>query len=475
MIPFLGFLPDVEQTTSGALLEVSNIIPTTNGFRALPSLVDTGVDQIPDPVNSIAEVEKLNASKRLFVGTETRLYEISLTGYTDRSGATYNCNVDHRWSFAQFGDYTLAANLGDAIQVSTTGNFAAIAGAPNAKYIAVSDGFIMAVYTDTSPDQWHCSAYNDYADWTEAVSTQCTSGRVIGGGAFTGIKALGSGFVAFKKRNMYIASYVGAPVVWQWDEIEGDIGCESSDSAVDIGDRIAFLGHDDFYVFDGARNISIGDGVREWFFANSNPDFRYKTIATYDKVRGNVSFHYCSSNNPSGDPDKTMIYNLRTGKWGHYSVGITAAASIFQDSILYDDFSTGFGATNWDDLPTDLTYDSYLNRGSVAYVKSDGKIYTFSGTAGNSTITMNVFGDDELFTTLSQIRPRFQVAPQTSYIQYSYDNEYGDVFTEKGTYSLIDGRYDLMNSARWHKVKFYFNGDMVITGVKINLIEDGTE
>lgn len=478
MTPFMGFMPDVEQTTAGVLIEVEDVIPTINGFRAIPSFKDAGVSALTSDANSLAAVEKLDGSSRLFAGTATTLEEASLTAWTDRTravGGAYACDADDRWSFAQFGNYTLAANIADTMQVSTTAAFSDIAGSPQAAYIAVSEGFVMAANLSTSSDGWHCSAYLDYSDWTEAISTQCTSGRLIGGGGIVGLKAFGSGFVIFKKRKMYLASYVGAPIVWQFEEIPGDIGVLANRAAVDIGDQIAFVGNDDFYIFDGVRANPIGQGIREWFFGNLNQDFKHKTMATYDDVIGNITFHYCSESSATGIPDKAVVYNVRTKKWGAYSAIILAASSFLQDTIVYDDFGAAFGGGDYDALSTEIPFDYTIVRGATAYIQTDGLLYTLSGVSTNSSMTMNVFGDDDMFSTITRVRPRFVTVPESSYIQYSYDNDFGDDFTEKSTYALTNGKYDLMHSTRWHKVKFNFAGTIEIVGATISYTPDGEQ
>jgi hypothetical protein len=475
MIPFLGYAPDLDPTTAGVLKDVSNILPTTKGFKPVSSPASAGLSAVSAAANSLAVIEKLDATRRTFAGTASTLEEAGASGWTDQSKvAGYNCGSDSRWSFAQFGNYTLAANIGDPIQVSTASTFADISGSPQAAHIAVSDGFVMAANLSTNSDGWHCSAYLDHTDWTEAVSTQCTSGRLVGGGEITGLKKLGSGYVAFKKNATYLATYVGAPVVFQWDEIPGDVGCPTGNAAVDIGDRIAFLGHDDFYIFDGARSIPIGNGVREWVFQNADASYLHKTIATYNNVSGNVTWYFVS-NSGSGNPDTGLVFNVRSGKWGKFSQTIEAAANYYPAGQTIDGLDSDYATI--DDLP-EIPFDSpywFASTASAGIIKTDHILYTLTGAPGTSSVTMNTFGDDQLFSTVTMVRPRFLTAPATSTIDYSYDNEYGDSFTYKGTFNLRSGKYDLMHSSRWHQVKFDFTGNFEIVGAKVTVVPDGEE
>ncbi len=476
----LGYAPDLDPTTPGVLKSVSNVVPTKKGFRPANSLINAGLAAVSSTVNSLVVVEKLDGERTVYVGTDATLEEAGSGTWTDRSRvAGYTCG--DRWSFAQFGDITLAANVADLMQFAATGDadFADIAGAPQAKYIAVCAGFVMAVNLSSSTDGWHCSAYLDYTDWIEAVSTQCTSGRLVGGGAITGIKKLGSGFLVFKKSSMYLGQYVGSPVVWQWDEIPGDVGCPDGNAAVDIGDRIAFLGNDSFYVFDGARAVDIGEMVREWFFQDVNNSFIHKAIATYNPNTGNATWYYPSKNSDTGTPDTALVYNVRMGKWGKFDATINAAAKYFPPGVVIDSGSE----TDLADLyatiddANDISFDSPYWTAAIAIdgvIKtSDNKLYTLTGTPGASSMTINTIGNDDMFSTVTGLRPRFLLAPDSSSLTYAKDDTYGDSFEQKRTYPLSNGKYDLLQSARWHQITLNFNGDYEILSVMPKVVEDG--
>lgn len=482
MTPFIGFQPDVDPTTAGIFKDCENIVPTTKGFRAFYSQVNAGLTAVSDDVNSLAVVENLAGTRYTYAGTDNTLEEAGAAAWTDRTravGGAYSCGADDRWSFAAFGNTILAANIADTMQAATMGAaFADISGSPQAKYIAVSQGFVMAANLSTNADGWHCSAYLDHTDWTEAVSTQCTSGRLVGGGQITGLKALGTGFVIFKRNSMYVGSYVGAPVVFQWDEVPGDVGTATSNAAVSVKDTIFFLGNDDFYAFDGARPVPIGHGVREWFFEHFDQAYDYKTIASYNEATGNIIWYYVSEGG-NGSIDSAIVYNVWSNKWGKFSASIVAAATYYSGGIIIDGATTDLSDlyATIDDM-TDISFDSPYWASAVAtagVIKSDNILYTLTGTPGASSITMNTFGDDETYSTITRVRPRFLTEPTTTTIDYSYDNYFGDGFTYKGTYSLNNGKYDLLYSARWHQVKLNFTGEMEINGARISIVEDGVQ
>jgi len=473
----IGYAPDLEPTTPGALREVENIIPTVRGMEAAPSSVNES-SALSAAANSLATIQKLDGTKRVLAGTASTIEELASGAWTDRSDVG-GYTMNGRWVFDQFGDVTLASCKAETLQASASGAFAAVSGAPKAKGMAVNQGFVMlANYNDGSdtPDGWFCSAYLDYTDWTPAISTQCTKGRIVDApGAFTACHAFGDGFVLYKDESIHLGTYVGAPSVFNFNQIPGKVGVASQHCVVNIGSRHIIVAKDDIYSFDGSRPISISGPIREWFFADLNRENEDRTIVTYNYQTGNVWIWYCSNSNSGTDPDKAIVYNVRTQKWGKVTKNIEAASTYYTAGITWDGLGSEYSTFN--DLPND-TYDSAFSSNAApesSVVETDHKLYTLTGAANQSSITLNNLGDDRLFTTISRVWPRFTTDPQSSTLDYSYDYEHGDSFTYKGTYNYISGRYDLLNSSRWHQCKLNFSGPMEITEVKIDLIQDGIE
>jgi len=333
-----------------------------------------------------------------------------------------------------------------------------------------------ATYGDQS-DRWWCSAYLDHTDWTPAVSTQCTTGRLVDApGPIRAMRTFGSGYVAYKDKAIFVGRYVGAPAVWDWDKVPGEIGTFSQDCVVNIGSAHAFIGQDDFYLFDGARPVPIGGPIREWFFSTFDISKGYRAIGTYNHSTGNIWWWYCSKSTSGSDPDQAVIYNVRSQKWGKYSKTVEAVSVYYSSGVTYEGLGTLY--STYEDLPTDISYDSpYWTAANpvLAIIETDHILYTLTGTAGNTSLTAHNIGDEQQFSTISRVIPRFHVEPSSSSIEYSYDNTHGDGFTLLNTYTYADGRYDLMNSARWHSVTLNFSGNIEILGIDPQLIPDGTE
>jgi hypothetical protein len=98
---------------------------------------------------------KLDATRRVFAGTASKLYELSGTSWSDVSAGSYTLGATSRWCFAQFGDTSIAATIDEVIQSTSSGAFAAISGAPQATVIesvlTSGGGFVLAFNTMSRP------------------------------------------------------------------------------------------------------------------------------------------------------------------------------------------------------------------------------------------------------------------------------------------------------------------------------------
>ena len=279
MISLLGFTPDLDPATPGAVSDCEQVIPSEIGMKAAPAAVSVGLAALASECRGAVVTRNLSGNRRLLAGTASKLYEAGTTAWTDVSSSTagYTLGTDDRWSFCQFGNAAIAATITTKIERSTSGAFSAITAAPKAQLVESVLGFVVAAHTDEStygdsPDRWWCCAYLDETDWTPSVATQATTGRLIeGGGKITAWKRLGDDIVAYKQRALFLGRYAGPPEVWRFTQITSDIGCVGQDAVINIGNAHIMVGEDDIYSYDGVRPVPISQGVRQWFIYNRDP------------------------------------------------------------------------------------------------------------------------------------------------------------------------------------------------------------
>lgn len=485
LIKLEQFAPDADNSQLGVAVDMNHLLPTFRGYKAAPTPVDVGADVLISACLGAAAVRKLDNSTRVFAGTATKLYELDGTtlAWNDVSRvAAYNASVDTLWDFAQYGNVTIASNKGDTLQFIEGGtDFADIAGAPKAKLCETVSNFIMIADTNDigfgdSPDRWWCCAIGDYTDWTPDTATQCVSGRLTSSpGRINALRRLGDSIVAYKDRAIFTGSYVGAPEVWAFQEIPGQVGCLSQNGVVDIGSAHVFVGYDNFWIFDGSRPIDIGNPIKNWFYSRLYTDYAYRIQAVHDRKNSNVYFYYPSVNG-GGSLDSCLIYDYRVNKWGVDNHNVEAAIDFI---VAGESWAGAFAGTEtWDSVGTSLIWDSqFLVAGQPvpSYVGTDHKVYSMTGQSSDWDLTTNDFGDDSQVSLLKRVTPRFLQAPTTCTMQNFYRQVMGESLTTDQTVNYSNGRFDVLRAARWHRLVFSATGGGEITGLDVQAVPVGYE
>ncbi len=474
MIPLAGFLPDVEPTTPGAVTDCINFIPTEKGMAGgpTPGTAVAGLPALAAACRGAAILTDTMGVRRNFAGTQTRLYELSGSAWIDRSRAgNYTGSADNRWSFAQFGNIALAANYTEPIQFSSTGAFADVATAPKARILVAAKDFVIAFATNDAgfgdqSDRWWCSAFQDYSSWTPSVSTQATTGRLVGvPGGFTAAASLGAYVVAYKERGMYLGQYAGAPVVWQWDQVPGEVGCVGPEAVVDIGGAHIFVGPDNIWQYDGTRAAPIATGqVRQWFYDDSSATYRFRTMLNYDRNNSRIWIFYPSASSSDGTCDRALVYHLVSKKWGRANRTVQACLTFIAPGLTWD--TLGSVSSTWDGLPA-IPWDSqtYQAAGrSLGIFDAGNNLRTMTGQSDSCSFTTGDFGDDWSSSLMSGSRVRFIRTPSASTATgYSRAVE-GAALDTRSTVTYADGKYDFLQDARWHRISYSFTGDVEIVG-----------
>ena len=479
MIPITAFAPDGDPTSEGIIMDADNIIPTLKGaYKAAPSMLTTGYAALAAECLGVAQTQLLDATARLIAGTDTNLYEGSTLAWTDRSRAGNYTAGTKRWRFGVFGNITLACNGIDILQASpsTSTSFANVAGAPVCKVFDVAQGFVMmgatneGTYGDQS-DRWWCSAIYDHTSWTPSLATQATTGRLVdASGPIRAMKALGSNFVAYKDRALFIGQYIGAPLVWQWTQIPSEVGCSSHEAVANVsGIGHIFIGQDNIYLYNGSGLPNpIGDGIKDWFFMDMNVSFKNNIRSSVDKVRSNVWFFY-PRNDSTSLPTGAIIYNYKANKWGVWR-GIVQAAVEYLTGATTIDAATG----TYDAQTLSFNDPKWTNTSPFPAVMNNANtLVTLTGAAGTSNITFGDVGSDSMYSTLARVRVRFISSPTSASITNRFKQNVGDSLTTGQVATMVDGKFDMLKSARFHRVTLQTVGDCEFSAIDYQLGQDG--
>lgn len=468
MIPLIGFAPDADPTTAGVLTSCGNVIPFEGGLKGAPSPVTVGADTLAAACRGAVSTTDLSGTKRVYAGTSANLYELSGATWTSRSrGGGYSLGSEDRWSFVQYANATLAATPSAVIQRSTGAAFADVAGSPQAKFIEAAQGFAIALNTSSYADEWYCSAYLDDTNWTLSVSNQCVKGRLVGGsGPITAARRFGDDVIAYKSGAMHRGTYVGAPAVWQWQQVSTDVGAVGPEAVADTPFGHLIVSRENVYMYDGTTPRPVATGlVRRWLFADMSATYNYRVIVQWDRPNGLVWIYYPSAGG-GGVIDRCVVYHPQTQRWGVANQSIEAAVMFTSPSITYTSGSPLI--TTYDASPS-IPYDSLFwmsGAQTPAVFNTSHVLSTMSGICGDSWFYTGDMGDDQGSTFCDALRVRYTEAPTTASATGFTKAAEGDQLTQGPTASIADGKFAIRQAGRWHRFLVSQTGDFSMTAVR---------
>jgi hypothetical protein len=327
---------------------------------------------------------------------------IGTTADTGTVTFAYVTPLNQRWRFTQFGNVIVAANGGNRLQgfnLNSSSTFQDLASdAPQSRYITIVRDFVVSGYVNSStvyPNRVQWSALGDESSWTASATTQADFQDIPDGGSVVGVTGGEFGLV-FMDRSIHRMSYIGSPLIFQFDNISRNLGCFEANSIVQYGGTSFFLADDGFYACDGQQVLPIGnEKVNRFFFADVDQGILDKMSAAIDPERKLVVWAYAS--NDSATPDKLIIYNYQTGKWTSGTTNVDRVATSSTPSFTLEGLDI-FG--NVDTITT--SFDSRIWLGGKMQFAGvrDAKIITFSGS--NATAIIET-GDIEMPGTTSAI------------------------------------------------------------------------
>jgi hypothetical protein len=399
-ITFGEWTPDQPGITNG-LRRAENVYSKAVGYGALPTVVNYSA-AASENLNNVVAGKTTAGATTVFAGGSTKLFkldsgDLSLDNVS-KSG-NYSTAVDQRWKFTQFGNVIIGANGQARLQgynLNTSTLFDNLAAdAPEARYVTVVRDFVVSGYQSSYPNRVQWSALGDESSWANSATTQADFQDIPDGGSVVGLTGGEYGLV-FMDRAIHRMSYVGSPLVFQFDNISRNLGCYEANSIIQYGGTSFFLGDDGFYACDGQNVVPIGsEKVNRFFFDNVEESTLYLMSAAVDPIKKLIIWAYAS--NSSATPDSLLIYNFQTQRWTSGTTSVDRIASTSTPAVTLEGMDT-YG--NLDTILT--TFDSRLWLGGRLLLAGlDGaKIITFSGA--NATAYLET-GDIEVPGATSSI------------------------------------------------------------------------
>ena len=499
--------PDQPAFANRGVVDAKNVYRTATGYRPFnrPSMVS---EPLPEPtITGMFYGKDADSNLSVFVATNTRIWRYTATknwadvskagGYVEGydtssvrltlSGMRRNDVTDgiergepddvapsttrdrDRWASVQFEDRLILANLNNPMQVwnlngQPDSKFADLSpSAPRASKLAVVRDFVFAGDTWDIDDgfvpfrvRW--SGLRRPTEWDYSATTQADFNDFPDAGNVMGIVG-GNYATILCEKGIYIGTFVGPPVIFQFDKIKQARGCFASGSIIAQDSVIYYLADDGFHAISGAetRNISA-ERVTQWFWNELNVKFVDYISAATGPENDVIYWLFCGKGSTEGIPNRVLIYNVPLGEWSYAEIEMEALGEFAQPSYNLDELDSI--SPNIEDLPAPLDSRYYKQGARLFGGLRNGKLAAFSGTPLDAVIETK---DVQIappgraaITTINAITE----APVKVAVQVGTRTRQGDpVKWGKQISVLTEGLYTARAEGRYHRLRLYLSGD----------------
>jgi len=380
--------------------------------------------------NGLWFFEKSNGTKYLmgvcgnkFCDTTTLTQ--TATPFTDRTGAlTLTAGNNNQISWATILDTVIATNGIDLPFQATGGTNATVMTVPatltTAKFVETWNNYAflanVAVGGTYFGSRIYWSNIDSITTWTASDFRDVAKadGQVI-----TGLKALGSTLVIFKRHSIWIANFTGdSDIPFVFQKTRSTVGCVSGYSIQEVQNGLIFLADDGFYYFDGNNSFKMSDRISETL-----KTFNSNRLAQVVSIYSNIDNRYLASFTESGNATHTkqITWDSQNNAFSLYKgINANCFARIYSsgvEQLFFGDYS-GYVyqmGSGLDDYPSNVQ------------------------TLINSYFYTKWFDYDDMQSkkAVTQVSIYYQFSLATLTFAYSYDFEVPDQYTQ--TFSIAAG------------------------------------
>jgi hypothetical protein len=310
-LQFGGYQPDQPPLTEGIVTVAENVLPSVNGYLAMPSFVPvSGATLAARPEGGIS-IRGSDRVSRVFAGTETNIYKLGASGWASVGSGYYARS--NGWSFVQYSDRLIATNGVDPVQkldLMTDAAFSPLPGnPPTLAYVAVVGGFLFGGVANGEAQTVVWSGNQNSELWTPGVG-ESDFQPLPDGGTITGVTG-GEFALIFQQDCIRRADYVAGRVIFDINVISPSVGCVAPRSLVQVGQVSYFYSNLGFMRTDGAGVTPIGDQrVDLTFRALADAGQLRQMSAVSDPVNKVIIWTV-----PDADPDLWFCYSWAVDRW----------------------------------------------------------------------------------------------------------------------------------------------------------------
>jgi len=465
-VPLGEWIPDQPDLENGTT-EAKNCVPAAKGYVPLKTLTDYSL-AADGTILEITAAKSAGGVVSLFAGDTTKLYKhntaTNALDNVSKSG-NYSLATNDRWQFIQFGTKEIAVS-GHTVNtqnftLGTSSLFSDLAGAPRSKYIGVVRDFVVMgnIYESSTAHatrvRW--SAIDDETGWTVGTN-QSDFQNIPDAGHIQGIVGGENGTI-FLERGIARMSYVGSPLIFQFDMTETGRGCAIPGSICNIGALSFYFSDDGFYAYSNTSGESqpIGaEKINRTMLADIDRSYDSKMTSAIDPLNQIAVWSYVSNDASGSTPDKLLIYNYAINRWSRAEVDCDMIAPFFDAGYTLE----GMDTINASIDAHTISFDSDSLKGGTYFFggSASNKVSTFNGAAMAATIETGEFAANKgKFSLVTQVQPNTEGGTVTA--QISGRSRQQDAASFDSAQSLnAAGFCPVRNNSRFHKVRLNLSG-----------------
>jgi hypothetical protein len=469
-VDFTEWLPD-QPGVVGALTNARNVFPKAVGYGPFPEEEDYS-QAASQALNSVVEIKDPSGNTRVFAGGSTKLFLLdgATKNLNDVSGTTYSST--DRWRFVEFGSYLIATNGQNRLQyadLATTTVFSDLdASAPTAKVLSVIRDFVVVGNTSTDSNGVQWSGINNPNTWAESAVTQSDKQIIPDGGQVVNITGGEFGLVLLEK-SIVRMSYVGTPLIFQFDKIASNIGCYETNSVVQWQGITYFLADDGFWSCDGQKLEPIGaEKVNRFFFDTIEESVIGQMSASIDPFRSLVIWGY-----PSIDSTyRLLVYHWVTKRWSFVETTVNGISNIAAPGTTLEDLDAV--SPSLDDLQTSLDSRVWLGGKMFLGGVKGPKIISFSGQSKTARVTTSDLSAGENMSMVTLARPVVDGGLASVAVSSRF-NLAEAVNFGTAVAASSENRVGLRSLGRYHRLRVIPSGDWTTAiGVEVDIQPAGS-
>lgn len=415
-LEFGAWEPDAALLEGKQAPEAKNIIPARRGYVPMKGLAPMPPAALPGAVTAACSLRLFNDSLHFFACTADSIFHLENGAWNEAASGSEGDGSNAE--ILVFGENVYALFGGALCKAAESGgsvSFSEVSDAAGGETMGILRDFLVLGRTADGPNCIRWSAINAPESWptpgtdaAQAVQADMQAfpegGRVqaIVGGIAGSAGGAGDGLI-FLEQAIMRASYVGAPLVFQFDSVDRQHGCAAPRSPVVIGTSCVFLADDGWRITDGSGSKSLGaERIDAWFFRECASSRKHEVRGAHDTRQRLAFWSFASERAPAGLHDRLLMYNYILDQWTYAEVDTECLFPAWQPGFTLEELDQ-FGSL--DALPFASLDDPALRPGSLSLMAFNGshKLCAFNGPELPAVLETGEFGGQRMM--LHGLRP----------------------------------------------------------------------